>query len=246
MEPAVSSEPNPTEQRTPRFSVGQEVRFSFPARKPGEADEVRDGVIVGISNQVFGKCVLRWRVVVQGDGGAEEFLVPETRIEPKPIRQLPISPRSRWKAGDRVRVLDGSRKGQFAEVKGFDAYGHAVVAFPDGDSSPYLDFWLKAATDVPAGPGVADTLAGIAAWQREAPMDRDVLIHLKGHTVTATASLLAGSTEAFSGKFLADYTPQASIACMDAIVMQRSRVPIVFGARPEPPLGDGPYLAEED
>jgi hypothetical protein len=171
---------------------------------------------------------------------------PAVSSEPNPTIEPVVSPRSRWKPGDRVRVLDGSRKGQVAEVKGFDGNGHAVVAFEDGDSSPYLDFWLKAASDVPARPAVADTLEGIAAWQREAPMDRDVLIHLKGHTVTATASLLAGSTEAFSGKFLSDYTPEAAFACMDAIVMQRSRVPIVFGARPEPPLGDGPYLAEED
>lgn len=95
-------------------------------------------------------------------------------------------------------------------------------------------------------PTIADTLAGIASWQREAPMDRDVLIHLKGHTITATASLLAGSTEAFTGKFLSDYTPEAASACMDAIVMQRSRTPIVFGSRDEPPLGDLPYVEDGD
>jgi hypothetical protein len=229
MEPAVSSEPLNCRSR---WKVGDWVR-PLHGHKKGHVGEVVGHDSRGTATVALGSDVIPF---------IDEWLEAGT----KPNTGPPVSPKSHWKPGDRVRVLDGSRKGQFAEVKGFDAYGHAVVAFEDGDSSPYLDFWLKAASDVPDRPGVADTLEGIAAWQREAPMDRDVLIHLKGHTVTATASLLAGSTEAFSGKFLSDYTPEAAFACMDAIVMQRSRVPIVFGARPEPPLGDVPYCAGGD
>lgn len=221
MEPAVSSEPIPIDTRV-RIIAGAYQGYSGVVSLSSEKE-------VGFYHEPTSLFIYA--------------KVEDVKVIPG---SADVSPKSHWKPGDKVRVLDGSRKGQVAEVKGFDGNGHAVVAFEDGDSSPYLDFWLKAASDVPDRPGVADTLEGIAAWQREAPMDRDVLIHLKGHTVTATASLLAGSTEAFSGKFLSDYTPEAAFACMDAIVMQRSRVPIVFGARPEPPLGDRPYVAEED
>jgi hypothetical protein len=162
--------------------------------------------------------------------------------EPAPIDEPTRYARaSRWKAGDRVRILDGAMKGREGVVREHDGYGHPVVEV-GGDPIPYLDGWLEAA---PAPITQAETARGVALWQEEDAQNREAMVHIRGHRLTATIQVSPFS-DAYTGTFDRPVPADAVGSFLDAVAMTRSRTPIRFGAAEEPPIGEAPYASEAE